>query len=127
MPIHRLLTTTKYSLLRSLLSKSSIQISNLNAFTLYAITDVYHPSWIEPTKGLREKRIQHTINCIHLARRIGARHISTEPGGPVDVGGHYYNNNLHQPERLFIDGLCSEKVAQECGIKILVEPNQACF
>jgi sugar phosphate isomerase/epimerase len=108
---------------KELLSKSSIQISNLNAFTLYAISDVYHPSWIEPSKELREKRIQHTINCIHLARRIGARHISTEPGGPVDADGHYYNNNLHQPERLFIDGLSvAEKVAQECGIKILVEP-----
>ncbi|MFL6366287.1 MAG: sugar phosphate isomerase/epimerase, partial [Nitrososphaeraceae archaeon] len=29
------------------ISKNDIEISNLNAFTLYAITDIYHPSWIE--------------------------------------------------------------------------------
>ena len=108
---------------KELLSKCNIQISNLNAFTLYAIGDVYHPSWIEPSKGLREKRIKHTINCLHLARRIGVKNISTEPGGPVDVHCHYYNNKLHEPERFFIDGLSVvEKIAQECGIKILVEP-----
>src|SRR5437899_9463696 len=29
---------------RDALSECKIQVSNLNAFTLYAITDVYHPS-----------------------------------------------------------------------------------
>ena len=58
----------------------NIQISNLNAFTLYAITDVYHPSWIENEKELRQFRLQHTINCIHLAKKIGAKNLSTEPG-----------------------------------------------
>jgi sugar phosphate isomerase/epimerase len=29
------------------LSECDIQVSNLSAFTLYAITDVYHPSWID--------------------------------------------------------------------------------
>ena len=63
------------------LSECNIQVSNLNAFTLYAITDVYHPSWIEKDTSLRELRIQHTINCIELAQKIGSRNISTEPGG----------------------------------------------
>jgi sugar phosphate isomerase/epimerase len=35
------------------LSECKIQVSNLNAFTLYAITDVYHPSWIENDNSLR--------------------------------------------------------------------------
>jgi sugar phosphate isomerase/epimerase len=47
---------------------SECKITNLNAFTLYAITDVYHPSWIENDNSLRELRIQHTINCIELAQ-----------------------------------------------------------
>ena len=58
----------------------NIQVSNLNAFTLYALGDVYHPSWIEDG---REMRIEHTIDCIKMAKKIGAKHISTEPGGPV--------------------------------------------
>src|SRR5918998_618825 len=67
------------SLKRTLVS-SNMQISNLNAFTLFAIGDTYHPSWIEDNK---EMRIQHTIECIRLAKKIGGRHLSTEPGGPV--------------------------------------------
>ncbi|HEX2124293.1 MAG TPA: sugar phosphate isomerase/epimerase, partial [Nitrososphaeraceae archaeon] len=38
------------------IAKFKLQISNLNAFTLYSITDVYHPSWIEDDKELRELR-----------------------------------------------------------------------
>src|SRR5919197_818946 len=66
-------------------SKYKIEISNLNAFTLYAISDIYHPSWIETNNQLRELRIQHTINCLHLARKIGGKNISTEPGGPIEL------------------------------------------
>jgi len=69
---------------RETISKHKVQISNLNAFTLYAITDVYHPSWIEDDDTLRDMRVEHTINCIKLARKIGSKNISTEPGGPSD-------------------------------------------
>ena len=55
------------------LSECKIQVSNLNAFTLYAITDVYHPSWIENDNSLRELRIQHTIDCIKLAQKLAQR------------------------------------------------------
>jgi sugar phosphate isomerase/epimerase len=113
--------------IKDLVSLYDIQISNLNAFTLYAISDVFHPSWIEANKGLRELRIQHTIDCIHLAKKIGARNISTEPGGPVDINCYNHNNDdkniRHQLERLFIEGLSmAAKVAQEYDIEILVEP-----
>lgn len=108
-------------LLKRTLQSCNIAISNLNAFTLYAIGDVYHPSWIEDA---REERIQHTINCIRLAKKIGAPHLSTEPGGPVQPD----NNNtavssLHELERVFLDGLIkAAKVAEQEGIKLLVEP-----
>lgn len=101
-------------------SNCNIQISNLNAFTLYAITDVYHPSWIENEKELRQLRIQHTINCIHLAKKLGSNNLSTEPGGPNDRNT---NNNIHQLEKLFLEGLNSAAaVAEEERVTILVEP-----
>jgi sugar phosphate isomerase/epimerase len=60
------------------IAKFRLDISNLNAFTLYSISDVYHPSWIEDDKASRELRITHTINCIKLAKKIGAKNLSTE-------------------------------------------------
>jgi sugar phosphate isomerase/epimerase len=120
------------------ISKNNIEISNLNAFTLYAITDVYHPSWIESDDQLRDLRIQHTINCLRLAKKIGAKNISTEPGGPIEVGNKNNNNSknntnsksssstsydLEALQELFIKGIVrSSKVAEEYGVKILVEP-----
>ena len=101
-------------------SNCNIQISNLNAFTLYAITDVYHPSWIENEKELRQLRIHHTINCIHLAKKLGSKNLSTEPGGPIDRNA---NKNLQQLEKLFLEGLnCAATVAEEERVMILVEP-----
>ena len=117
-------------------SKNKIEISNLNAFTLYAITDVYHPSWIEDDSKLRELRVQHTNNCLNLARKLCAKNISTEPGGPIEMNnktinfnyngsgdkgsGQYHNQKLQD---LFIKGVSkSAKIAEECGVKILVEP-----
>jgi sugar phosphate isomerase/epimerase len=113
-------TGKKIQTVRELISRCNIQISNLNAFTLYAITDVYHPSWIENDGHLRELRIQHTINCIQLARKIGAKNLSTEPGGPVDRNRSNYIGKL---EKLFIDGLArAALIAEQEGIKLLVEP-----
>jgi sugar phosphate isomerase/epimerase len=113
-------TGKKIQTVRELISKCNIQISNLNAFTLYAITDVYHPSWIENDGHLRELRIQHTINCIQLASKIGAKNLSTEPGGPVDRNRSNYIGRL---EKLFIDGLArAAQIAEQEGIKLLVEP-----
>src|SRR5919112_4188107 len=65
------------------LANNNIQISNLNAFTLFAIGDTYHPSWIEEDLNYRRLRIDHTINCLKLAKELGAKNISIEPGGPI--------------------------------------------
>ena len=103
------------------LSECKIQVSNLNAFTLYAITDVYHPSWIENDNSLRELRIQHTINCIELAQRIGSRNISTEPGGPIEPRV----TDIVGLRKLFINGLNkAAPIAEKDKIKILIEPEQ---
>lgn len=112
----------KIQSIRNLLSSHNMQISNLNAFTLYAINDVYHPSWIEDDEKLRESRIQHTIDCLHLAEQVGARNISTEPGGPV-------NGKIRNPaelEKLFLAGILrAAKIAEQIEVKILVEPEPA--
>ena len=101
------------------IAKFRLVISNLNAFTLYSISDVYHPSWIEDDKVSRELRITHTINCIKLAKKIGAKNLSTEPGGPV-MGR---KTDMKYLEKLFMEGLNRVvPIAEEENIKILIEP-----
>jgi sugar phosphate isomerase/epimerase len=59
-----------------------LMISNINAFTLFAQGDTYHPTWIEDDAALRAKRIEHTKNVIRMAGILGAKTISLQPGGP---------------------------------------------
>jgi sugar phosphate isomerase/epimerase len=125
------------------LASSNIQISNLNAFTLFAIGDTYHPSWIDDNRR-REMRIQHTIECIRLAKKIGAKHLSTEPGGPVKMlasssslssssspppSPEEQPQQRQQPldvdrlEEIFLDGLARvAQIAEEDDVKVLIEP-----
>jgi sugar phosphate isomerase/epimerase len=115
--------------LKKTLALSNMQISNLNAFTLYAIGDTYHPSWIDDS---REMRIEHTIECIRLAKRIGAKHLSTEPGGPVvappvpsssQQQEQQQYQDISRFEKIFLDGLTRvTKIAEEEDIKVLIEP-----
>lgn len=115
--------------LKKTLALSNMQISNLNAFTLYAIGDTYHPSWIDDS---REMRIKHTIECIRLAKRIGAKHLSTEPGGPVvtptlpsssQQQEQQQYQDISRFEKIFLGGLTRvTKMAEEEDIKVLIEP-----
>ena len=99
------------------IAKLRLEISNLNAFTLYSISDLYHPSWIEDNKLSRELRIIHTINCIKLAKKIGAKHLSTEPGGPLDER----KTDIKYLERLFMEGLNSVVPIAEEEPNLLIE------
>lgn len=101
--------------LKGTLASCNVEISNLNAFTLYAIGDVYRPSWIEDDGRARVLRVQHTIDCIRLAKKLGAEHLSTEPGGPASADPHKLE--------LFSAGLAkAAEAAEEQGVRILVEP-----
>jgi sugar phosphate isomerase/epimerase len=128
----RTFTDDQVRSLKKTLELSNMQISNLNAFTLYAIGDTYHPSWIEDT---REMRIEHTIECIRLAKKIGAKHLSTEPGGPVPPSLPLASSSsaaapqqqryqdVTQLEKIFLDGLTRvARMAEEEDIKVLIEP-----
>jgi len=104
--------------LKSVLDNHHLQVTNLNSFTLFAVGDTYLPSWIEPEAERRAIRIRHTLECLEVARALGARNISIPPGGPLEKG-----MTRQEAFRLFFDGL--EQVlpkAEELSIKVLVEP-----
>ena len=107
--------------IKNLISDLNIGISNLNAFTLYAIGNVYHPSWIEAENKLREIRVKHTVDCIYLARKLGAKNLSTEPGGPINRQKTALESSALL--KIFTDGLKKvTHIAEENSVKILVEP-----
>jgi sugar phosphate isomerase/epimerase len=114
------LTGQKIIELQNSLKENSLQISNLNAFTLFALGDTYHPSWIETSEYVREDRVNHTLNCIDLASKLGAKNISVEPGGPILQSKNFSHG---EALRLFKQGI--EKVlphAEKKQIHILIEP-----
>jgi sugar phosphate isomerase/epimerase len=113
------LTENGITEIKNCISNEGISVSNLNAFTLYAIGDLYHPSWIEPDVEQRKLRINHTIDCIMLAKKLGSKSISIEPGGPVEFSTLHRNPLL----KIFHDSLEQIlPVAEKEGIKILIEP-----
>ena len=102
---------------RKLLDKRNLRIANINAFMHNADGDTYHPSWIENDPAERARRIEYTLRCIDMAEKLGAPHISTEPGGPLD--------GISREEGMsrFLAGLRAvEQSARRKGIRILIEP-----
>lgn len=96
------------------LETTDLAISNLNAFMMCKIGDFHNPSWLGKD---REKRINHTIKCLKLAGELGAKTISTEPGGPLD------NMTRAEAEKIFKEGLFrAETYAKENKAKLLIEP-----
>ena len=105
------------TLIKKILEKHNMKVTNLNSFTLFAVGDTYLPSWIESEKERRNIRIQHTLDCLKVAKDLECNNISIPPGGPL--------NNLSRKDAmaLFHQGL--EQVvpkAEELNVKILVEP-----
>jgi sugar phosphate isomerase/epimerase len=103
--------------LKTLIDDQGLKVTNLNSFTLFAVGDTYLPSWIEPQEERREIRIQHTLQCLKVADFFGCKNISVPPGGPVG------EISRERAMTLFHRGLeMVAPLAQELGIKILVEP-----
>jgi sugar phosphate isomerase/epimerase len=101
-----------------------LTVSNINAFTLFALGDTYHPSWIEDDERLRETRIGHTLNCIELAAEFGAKTMSLQPGGPM-IGTKI---TQRQAGERFAEGL--RRVipsAQRHGVTLAIEPEPGLF
>jgi sugar phosphate isomerase/epimerase len=105
--------------IRTLLSRHNLEVSNLNTFTLYAIQDTYHPSWIDEATEMRQIRLQHTINCIELASKLGCKNISTEAGGPF----YEATNDKTVLIRRFMKEInVLSRFAEEHEVKVLLEP-----
>lgn len=108
--------------LRTALDRHGLTIANVNAFMMNKIGDprqpYWHPSWIEPDLNYRQIRIDHTIRSLTLARQVGAKHISTEPGGPI-AGEHEREAAM----RTFVEMLkpVLDHAGRE-GVKLLIEP-----
>jgi sugar phosphate isomerase/epimerase len=104
--------------LRDTLTRRDLEVTNLNSFTLFAVGDTYLPSWIEPDPERRAIRVRHTLECLEVARALGARNISIPPGGPLEKG-----MGRDEAFKLFYAGLDQVMpTAEELGIKVLVEP-----
>ncbi len=103
--------------LKELIAKNDLTVTNINSFTLFAVGDTYLPSWIEPEKKRRDIRIQHTLDALQTAKKLGCKNISVPPGGPLN------GVSRKQALKLFHQGL--EQViplAEALGIMVLVEP-----
>ena len=104
--------------LKSVLDTHRLHVTNLNSFTLFAVGDTYLPSWIEPEAERRAIRVKHTLECLQVARALGAGNISVPPGGPLEK-----NMTRQEAFRYFFDGLEQVlPVAEALGVKVLVEP-----
>ncbi len=114
-PLH--LSDSDVAEIRHGLSDTQLEVSNINAFMHHADGDTYHPSWIEKDPLLRQKRVDYTLRCLDLAAALGARTISTEPGGPLQ------DMTVQQGMDLFLEGLSKvADKARQSGVKILIEP-----
>jgi sugar phosphate isomerase/epimerase len=108
--------------IRDSLAQHNLAISNINSFMMHAVNDhrqrYWHPSWIEPDPNYRRVRIDHTCRALKLAKELGARCITTEPGGPVEKGSSW-----GAALKLFVESLRPAiETAEREGVLLLVEP-----
>src|SRR6516225_1393748 len=108
--------------IRKTLADNKLAISNINAFMMNAISDArqkyWHPSWIESDPHYRQVRIDHTMRALTLAKELGAKCITTEPGGPVEPGASW-----SAALKLFVEMLKPAIAhAEKEGILLLIEP-----
>lgn len=101
-----------------------LSVSNINAFTLFACGDTYHPTWIEHDETLRQRRIDHTIASVELANEFECKTISLQPGGPLI--GTTCSRQL--AGELFADGLEHVlPIARRLGVTLAIEPEPGLF
>jgi sugar phosphate isomerase/epimerase len=94
-------------------------VSNINAFTLFACGDTYHPTWIEDALLLRQRRLDHTLACIDLAASVDCGTVSIQPGGPTIGTGLSRADALQR----FAETLApAVEHARNCGATLAIEP-----
>lgn len=109
---------------RRRISDLGMTVSNVNAFTLFACGDTYHPTWIETDGAERQRRIDHTIACIELCADFGVRNISLQPGGPLIGTGL----SREEAGKRYADGLSRVvPIAKRLGVVLGIEPEPGLF
>lgn len=112
------MTPERVDSVRAAVRRSGLEISNCNAFMMCAVEDFHHPSWIEPDPAYRRLRVEHTIAALELAAELGARTVSTEPGGRLPEGW-----TRERALEVFKEGLLeAASAAERLGVRLLVEP-----
>jgi sugar phosphate isomerase/epimerase len=114
--------------IRQQLAARGLRLSNVNAFTLFAQGDTYHPTWIEDDLRLVAARIRHTQDVIRMTAALfdptsgggdkaGKPTISLQPGGPQ--GSISRETALNRYELGLRECL---PLAEELGVILLIEP-----
>ncbi len=112
------MTGTTLEAIRRRLDQRGLTLSNINAFMMNAVQDFWHPSWIEPDEPFRRLRVDHTVAALTMAKKLGARCITTEPGGPLPDA-----MTRDEAMDLFVAGLTEAlRHAEDLGVRLLVEP-----
>ncbi len=101
-----------------LLRQLRLDVSNVNAFTFFAMGDTYNPSWIDPQPKVRSQRVEHTENSLRLAHDLGSPCISLEPGGPLPDG--MLREEAMEHYRLGLQMV--HPLARDLNVMLLVEP-----
>jgi len=110
--------------LKERLGELRLSVSNINAFTLFALGDTYHPTWIEDDLTLQQIRIRHTIDAVTMAAEFDCKTVSLQPGGPL-IGTIL---DRKEAGRRFAGGLREVlPVARRLGVTLAVEPEPGLF
>jgi sugar phosphate isomerase/epimerase len=108
--------------IRQHLARHNLTISNVNAFMMNAVADprqpYWHPGWTDPDPHYRAIRREHTKRALALAHQIGAKNITTEPGGLLTA-----EQSRAEGARIFYEEVmpCVE-LAEELQVLLLIEP-----
>lgn len=101
-----------------LLHELRLSVSNVNAFTFFALGDTWNPSWIDPEPKVRAQRVEHTENSIRLAHELGSPSVSLEPGGQL----HSIMTRQEALEHYRLGLEMVHPLARELNVQLLIEP-----
>lgn len=108
--------------IRDTLARHQLTIANINAFMMNAVADprqpYWYPGWTDPEPNYRAIRREHTKRALKLGKELGAKNITTEPGGKLTS-----DQTWASAAKIFYDEFmpCVD-VAEQEQILLLIEP-----
>ena len=108
--------------IRDSLAKHNLTIANINAFMMNAVADprqpYWYPGWTDPEPNYRAIRREHTKRSLQLAKDIGAKNITTEPGGKLAEGQTW----KEAAKTFYEEFMPCVEVAEKLEVLLLMEP-----